>query len=304
VRIVVDEKLTGLRLDTLLARQGVVSSVAAGRRVIQEGRVRVDGRRAKKGLRLQRGQVVELEPVAPGAPAGSAAIELAILYVDADLVAVDKPAGVPTHSLRSADERTVAGALAARYPECAAASPDPREGGVAHRLDTGTSGVLLAARYPEAWGRLRACLAAPDCEKVYLAEVVGRPCLFLPDDPTVEPRGDDGAIVTSPIGRVGRRGGRVRLGGGRQPLPARTEVRVVAERQGTTLVEARLSKGRSHQVRVHLAHLGAPVVGDGTYGPPTVGELRLHAAAVTFSHPTTGERMRIVAPLPRWAEHS
>jgi 23S rRNA-/tRNA-specific pseudouridylate synthase len=111
---------------------------------------------------------------------------------------------------------------------------------------------------------------------------------------------DGGWVVSAPIGRVGRRGGRVRVAAGRQPLAARTEVRVLEQRAHTTLVEARLQRGRPHQVRVHLAHLGAPVVGDAVYGRGD-GDLHLHAAAVALRHPETGRPLRVEAPAPAWA---
>jgi 23S rRNA pseudouridine1911/1915/1917 synthase len=254
----------------------------------------VDGRRAAKGARLMAGQIVETtEPV-------MADVEeppLTVLYEDSELVAVAKPAGVPSQPLRAGERGTVATALALRYPECAQASPDPREGGLAHRLDTGTSGVLVAARHRAAWERLRLSLSGPDCEKVYLAEVVGTPS--YESLPFVEAT-DGKLVVSAPIGRTGRRGGRVKLAGGRQPLGARTEVEVVERRQDTTLVRARLGKGRAHQVRVHLAHLGSPVVGDDVYGRGGSG-LHLHALSVSFRHPSTGEIIRIEAAPPDWA---
>jgi 23S rRNA pseudouridine1911/1915/1917 synthase len=229
-------------------------------------------------------------------------VNLVVLYEDADLVAVSKPAGIPSHPLRPGEGGTLAEALVARYPECARASIDPREGGLGHRLDRGTSGVLVAARHPEAWRRLRQALAAPGCEKLYLAEVVGEPqpgsLLSLP---SVHRIADDRWSVTAAIGRIGRSGARVKLDGGRNPLDARTEVHLLERRGATALVEARLSKGRAHQVRAHLAYLGTPVVGDVLYGrDPENTELHLHAAVLTLHHPTTGRPLRLEAPIPPW----
>jgi 23S rRNA pseudouridine1911/1915/1917 synthase len=299
----VEEAMAGRRLDLFLAAVGGAPSAAAARRAIAAGLVRVDGRREKKGARLRAGQVVELEAVAPtSAPAP----ELLVLYEDADLVAVAKPAGVPSQSLAAGETGSVASALVARYPECARSSPDAREGGLGHRLDRDTTGVLLAARSPESWSALRAALSAPDCEKTYLAEVVGAP--FAPPESEFVARGlrPESWVVDAPIGRTGRRGARVNVGGGRQPLAARTEITALESRDATTLVEARLSKGRAHQVRAHLAHAGHPVVGDEIYGVqietlPRVS-LRLHAYAVTFRHPITGRAIRIEAPPPAWAK--
>jgi 23S rRNA pseudouridine1911/1915/1917 synthase len=111
-------------------------------------------------------------------------------------------------------------------------------------------------------------------------------------------------LVDAPIGRTGRRGARVNVGGGRQPLEAHTEVRVLEGRRDTTLVEARLARGRAHQVRAHLAHLGHPVVGDPLYGPeasPHEG-LHLHALAIELAHPRDRRPLRIEAPPPAWAK--
>jgi 23S rRNA pseudouridine955/2504/2580 synthase len=111
-------------------------------------------------------------------------------------------------------------------------------------------------------------------------------------------------VVSCPIGRQGRRGGKVKLDSGRQPLSARTEITLVESRSGGALVEARLSHGRAHQVRAHLAYLGIPVLGDATYGEgasPSSGDLHLHAWAISLLHPTTGKPLRIEAPLPAWA---
>lgn len=310
MRFVVGAAEVGLRLDAFLLRQKVVPSATAARRAIAERIVFVAGRPGKKGLHLGEGQVVEIAaPIQDRvAPTPAAEVPLAVLYADDDLVVVDKPAGLPSHPLRAGEGPSTAGALVARFPECAVASPDPREGGLVQRLDRGTTGVLVAARRRAVWRGLRDALAAPDCEKTYRAEVVGRfPDLGAGQKDFVSPGAQPGTLVVAvPIGRVGRRGSRVKLGGGRQPLPAVTEFALVDQRSTTSLVEVRLCKGRTHQVRAHLAYLGIPVVGDTTYGeagpdaePPA--SLHLHAAAIVFRHPATGQMLRIEAPLPDWA---
>jgi 23S rRNA pseudouridine1911/1915/1917 synthase len=299
MRLTVEEAMAGSRLDAFLAAAGGAPSVAAARRSIEGGRVRVDGRREKKGARVRPGQVVEIEEAAP-APASVLGLEL--IYEDQDLVAVAKPAGVPSQSLLAGETGSVASALAARFPECATASDDPREGGLGHRLDRDTTGVLLAARNPESWRRLRALMSG-GCQKTYLAEVAGAP--LAPHETPFVSRGTrpDSWVVDAPIGRTGRRGARVNVGGGRQPLAARTELQVLETRAATILLEVRLTRGRAHQVRAHLAHLGHPVVGDDLYGPQGSPHetLRLHALAVELLHPTTGKPLRIEAPPPEWA---
>jgi 23S rRNA pseudouridine1911/1915/1917 synthase len=300
----------GLRLDAFLASQKIVPSATAARRAIARRIVLVDGRPARKGLHLGEGQLVEIAaPIQDRVvPAPAAEVPLPVLYVDDDLVVVDKPAGLPSHPLRAGEGPSAAGALVARFPECAVASPDPREGGLAQRLDRGTTGVLVAARRRSVWSGLRNALAAQDCEKTYRAEVVGRfPDLGSGQKDFVNPGAQPGTLVVAvPIGRVGRHGARVKLGGGRQPLPAVTAFALLEQRPTTALIDARLCKGRTHQVRAHLAYLGVPVVGDTTYGEPGAdpeppASLHLHAVAIVFKHPTTGQLLRIEAPLPKWA---
>jgi 23S rRNA pseudouridine1911/1915/1917 synthase len=306
--LVVDASEAGCRLDAFLARRKLVASTAEARRALAAGVVRVNGRAAQKGIHLRPGDAVDMG--GGPAPLGQVLLptpelELAILYQDDDLVAVDKPAGIHAHPLRPGDGATLASALIARFPECAAASPDGREGGLGHRLDRDTSGVLLAARGREAWYRLREALAAAGCEKTYLAECRGRfPAseAALGDHVVPGPR-PRSFVVTAPIGRQGRKGGKVRLAAGRHPLPARTEVTLLEARDAWVLVEARLQRGRAHQIRAHLAFLGIPVRGDPVYGQPeTDVSLRLHALAVALVHPTSGRPLRIEAPPPAWAQ--
>jgi 23S rRNA pseudouridine1911/1915/1917 synthase len=295
--------LAGSRLDAFLVRAGAAPSAGAARRLLEQGSVRVDGRPGRKGQLLAAGQTVELQlPPAGEVVVPDPAMPLVVLYQDAALVAVDKPAGWPTHPLRPGERGTLASALVARFPECARASRDPREAGFAHRLDTGTSGVVVAARDPDSWQALRRSIGGEGCEKRYLAEVVPPPSPMVGAGET--------AVVDAAIGRSGRRSGQVRVGAGRGLLPARTEIAVRQRRAHTWLVEARLHRGRAHQVRAHLGHLGMPVLGDPLYGDAGaaavaaslgVSGFRLHAWRIRFVHPHTGATMEIEAPPPAWA---
>lgn len=294
-RFQVDPGAAGRRVDHLVTAALPGLSVAAARRLIAAGAVRVDGRPARKGEQLAAGQAVEVDE-APVALLGDEArrvrpdpeLAIAILRVESSFVAITKPAGVASHPRAAGQLGTAANAIVARFPECAAASPDPREGGLVHRLDTGTSGVLIAARSATAWPRLHAALSGPDCEKTYLAEVSGRP-------PEV-------GEASAPIGRVGRRGARVRVDGGRNPLAAHTTWEVIGRRPDTALLRVRLRHGRAHQVRAHLAAAGHPIVGDPLYGGAAADDLRLHAAAVRFRDPDSGALILIESPPPAWAK--
>jgi len=293
LRVSVEPGTAGRRVDQFLSQALPGLSVAGARRLLAAGAVRVDGRPAKKGERLGAGQVLEVDEGAPAAetPEGrrvqpEPTLPLQVLAVDDDFVAVAKPAGWPSHPLAAGERGTVANALVARFPECAAASPDPREGGLVQRLDTETSGALLAARSADAWTRLRRALSDPACEKIYVAEVTGAAAA---------------GGSSEPIGRVGRHGARVRVGAGRNPLPARTDWELLEKRAATTLLRVRLGKGRAHQVRAHLAAAGHPIVGDAVYG--TGGDaMHLHAWSVRFRHPRSGATISIEAPPPDWAK--
>jgi 23S rRNA pseudouridine1911/1915/1917 synthase len=307
--LLVELNEAGLRVDSFLCRRKLAPSGAAARRAVAAGVVLVDGKVAKKGHRLEVGQRVDLgeRPAAEAPLKATPELVLPVLYADDALVAVDKPSGIPSHPLHAGEGATVASALVAQFPECTAASPDPREGGLGHRLDVGTSGVILAARSREVWHRLREALSGPACEKTYLAQTTGH---FPGTDEVAKefvvpgPR-QASFVVSCPIGRQGRRGGKVKLDSGRQPLPARTEITLIEVRDGGGLVEARLSHGRAHQVRAHLAYLGIPVLGDATYGEAesaSSADLHLHAWAISLLHPTTGKPLRVEAPLPAWAK--
>ena len=176
----VEPALAGQRVDHLVASLLPGLSVAAARRLLDEGAVRVDGRPPRKGERLMAGQTVEVDDAAlqgtrPAAVVPDPSVPIEIVFADEVLVALAKPAGIPSHPLRPGQLGTAANALVVRFPECATASTDLREAGLANRLDVGTSGLLLAARRPETWAPLRAALTGPDCQKTYLAEVTGTP---------------------------------------------------------------------------------------------------------------------------------
>jgi len=289
-------------LDSFVGQRAGISATLA-RALIAGGGVCVDDHPAAKGMRLSAGAIVDVAPhVDPAAPVRpDHRVDVVVIYQDADLVAIDKPAGMPSHPLGAGEAGTAANGIVARFPECASASPNPREGGLAHRLDTATSGVLIAARSRVAWNGLRRALGADDCEKRYLCEVWGAPPAQ--------------GLMAADIGRRGRRGGIVRTdGGGRRPLPAETRWAVLLRGAETALVEARLHAGRAHQVRAHLAAAGFPIVGDDRYGgarpaaatepsrpAATLGDLRLHAVSVRLRHPTTGAELVIESARPAWA---
>jgi 23S rRNA pseudouridine1911/1915/1917 synthase len=286
VKLTVGEDAAGKRVDLFVGEQLKLSR-AKLKALFEAEKVRVAGRKAKKGQALVVGQVVEVEAEAE-APVDVAVVPepdapLEVLQQDEQLIFVNKPARQAVHPLKAGELGTVANALVARFPECATAGADPRECGFCHRLDLETSGVLLAARDRASWEAMREQISEGEADKRYLALVTG-------------PLADDGEIDV----RLEHAGDHVRpsLSEGRE---ARSEFRVVARAGEYSLVDVRIFTGVLHQVRAHLAAIGAPIVGDALYGgkaEPGLSRFWLHAAALTVKHPKSGKLVTVKAPLP------
>jgi len=283
-----------LRLDAFLAQVLPRGSRRLAQQVIAAGAVRVNGRRARKGDPVGAGDVIEVAEAAYAPPAlqPNPHLRVPILYEDADVIAVDKPAGLPTHALRFDETETVANFLLARYPELAAVGKSPLEAGVVHRLDTDTSGVLLAARTPEAYAALRRQFSARQVTKEYLALVAG----------DVAAPGE----VRLPIAHDRRKPHLMRAcTGPGQPGNARPALTYYRPRErfgDVTLLEIRIATGVMHQIRVHLASIGYPVLGDRLYGGVSAGTAAprqlLHASRLGFRHPVSGEPMEVDSHVP------
>ncbi len=292
-RLQVPADAAGTRLDKFVAdalgvpRHRVMAAIEAGH-------VRVGGRRAKKGAPVEAGQEVTVAlPPAATPPEPQPELPLRVVFEDPDFVVVDKPSGWPTHPLESGEKGTLANALVARYPECAEAAPDVREGGVAHRLDTPTSGLVVAARNRATWDALRQQFTERSVRKEYLALAAG--AVFGPVEVTVPIGSDPGtpgkARAVAQERLLERKGAR----------EAHTLVEVEKRLVGWTLVRCTITTGVMHQIRVHLGHLGNPVAGDDLYGgarPEGLHRLFLHATRLGFLHPRTGEALLFEAPLP------
>ena len=276
------------RIDKALARFYPEAGRKQLAQLFVDGAVRVNGRRASKGDRVAVGDTIELsrEPVHGTAlrPAPDPDVALVILAEHTDLVAIAKPAGVPSQPLRPGELGTIANALAFQFPECVAIGDDPRDGGLVHRLDIGTSGVLIAARTLEAYRALRAAFGAGMVVKHYLAITDGRPVARECDAPLAQ-RGKRAVVDLA------------------EGLAAYTEVAVDPAPAGSApahaLVRCIARTGRMHQVRAHLAHAGAPLTGDALYGGaalPGHDGFFLHAAQITL--PIGREPLVIDAPIP------
>jgi len=286
------------RLDRALA-DALGLGRAAVKRAFQLGDVRVAGRRARASDPAVPGSLVTIDVEEPaGAPAPDPQAPLAVLAVHPRLVIVDKPAGVAVHPLAPGEAGTLANAVAARFPECAGASPDPREGGAVQRLDLDTSGCVAFARDRGAWEEIHAALRDRGVEKVYLALVAGRIAA--------------GGVISTPLAQQGGRAvpapdvlAEERLAAkGYRPRPAETRYEVERRFERHTLLRVRILTGVTHQIRAHLAHLGHPVAGDTAYGGeaatlPGLSRQFLHAARLALEAPGGGGRVEAESPLPR-----
>jgi 23S rRNA pseudouridine1911/1915/1917 synthase len=209
---------------------------------------------------------------------------LDVVYEDAALVVVNKPAGLSVHPGPGHPDGTLVNGLLAHIPDLGGIGGELRPG-IVHRLDKDTSGLLVVAKTAQAHATLVEAFAEREVAKTYLAIVRGRPEL-----------GE--GMIDAPLARDPVHRQRMAIvEGGR---PARTAFRVVAEGGGWSLVEARPETGRTHQIRVHMASIGHPIVGDALYGRREEGVARqmLHAWRLSFRHPTSGEEMRLEAALP------
>lgn len=275
---IVDAEHSGARLDRLVARAAQISRRLA-RTLIATGRVRVNGEAARILSRTYgAGRVIEVAPATSGEPPAHGALKL--LYEDRQLVVVNKPPGLLSESTDGA--RSVI--------ELATELVRGRRLWLVHRLDANTSGVLVLARTSSASARLGEAFRAGRVRKDYLALCAG-----------VIPGKQE---VNAPIGRAKGTRHSVTLGG----KPASTVLQPLAATASVTLVHAQPRTGRTHQIRVHLTHLGHPILGDALYGgprytdcvpPQPIARMMLHAARLTVPHPATGDGLHLAAPLPQ-----
>ena len=290
-RLTVAPDAAGTRLDRWLTAALAELSRARLKTLIDDGHVQVGGQTLKPAYRLRGGEIVDVEiPPAPPETLEPEAIGLAIVHEDEDVLVVDKPAGMVVHPGAGHARGTLVSAVLAHAPAIAGVG-GARRPGVVHRLDKDTSGLLVIAKTARAYDSLIRQLAERTVSRRYLAIVHGRV------------RRQEG-VVDAPIGRHPH--DRVRMavrtsGSGKRAV---TRYRVLERFSEHTYMEARLETGRTHQIRVHVAALGHPVVGDAVYGrgrpvPPVPFDgYALHAAHLGFVHPATETRVEFDASLP------
>lgn len=305
ISISVPSESTGTRLDQFLVAQLTEVSRARVQQLIAGQKVLVDGVPAKASLRLRGEERIEITADVPRPPLRATAedIPLDIVYEDDDLAVINKPAGMMVHAGAGAtdDDRnrgTLVNALLHRFANLSGVAGELRPG-IVHRLDKTTSGLIVVAKNDESHRKLAAQFAGRKVKKTYIALVHGWPK-------------QDRGTISSAISRDRVRRVRMttRRPGGREAITHYTVTRRIDSQYGKfSLLELRIDTGRTHQIRVHLASLGHPVVGDALYGAPREQRTRqggnisldrnfLHAAVLQFAHPRTGALLEFSRPLP------
>jgi len=297
VEFIVEEGEAGQRLDVFLVRRIEGLGRASAKRMIEDGRVRIDGQKRRKGVLLQAGERVTLEgpPSLPDFdPIPDEAHSVGILYEDEDLLIVDKPAGMHSHPLKRDERGTVANAIMAIAPECVAYGAMRREAGLMNRLDTETSGLMIVARSERAAEGMARLFEREAIDKRYRALAMGEVrAPWSIDLPIAHHPGDRRKMVAISVYDPAL---------SERARPALTEILSSEIRGGHSYIEIRARSARRHQVRVHLSSLGHPLVGDLLYGGKALDGLDrhfLHASALVFHHPVSGKECVFKSPLPQ-----
>ena len=289
VTIVAEE--SGDRVDALLARSMDSLTRSAAQRLIEDGAVLLGGKAVKKNYKCAAGDSFEvLLPEAEETELVAQDIPLDVVYEDGDVIVVNKPRGMVVHPAPGHPDGTLVNALMFHCGDSLSGIGGERRPGIVHRIDKDTSGLLIAAKNDFAHQALAAQLADRSLSRVYEAVVRGRM------------RKDEGT-VDRPIGRHPTDRKRMAVTE-KNSRPARTDWSVIARYNGYTHIECRLHTGRTHQIRVHMASLGHPLLGDFTYGAPSPekgleGQC-LHARRLRFVHPRTLEHIELTSALPQY----
>ena len=280
---------SGERLDAALARLVPSLSRSQAQRLIEQGAVTHGGRPVKKNEKLSAGDTLELTlPEAREVPIEAQPIPLEVCYEDADVIVVNKPKGLVVHPAPGHADGTLVNALLAHCGDSLSGIGGEKRPGIVHRIDKDTSGLIIAAKNDAAHAALAAQLKDHSLARTYVCLVCGR-------------IRDDAGTIDAPIGRhpTDRKKMAVTQKGSRNAV---THWEVIARYRGYTHVRCRLETGRTHQIRVHMAHIGHPLLGDAVYGAPSpdkgLSGQCLHARELKFIHPRSGEKVVISTDLP------
>ena len=295
----------GVRLDAALLLQFPNSTRAFCREACEEGFVKVDGRVANKGMKLRGGETVEVAALAETCDnrvSPDKSVRVRCVFEDDDMLAFDKPAGLPVQPLSRKETGTLMNGVVARWPEVSGIGDQPLMAGAVHRIDAGTSGLVLVARTAVAWENLRGQFAARTVEKTYLALVEGA---VAAGGTLVNRLVHDPTLPYCKMIDVSRARAPVRM----EPMEAVTRFVPVAQtrcgNEPRTLLEVTIFTGVTHQIRAQLAMAGMHVVNDRLYGAFAVEGMeghRLHSLAAKFVHPVSGDPVEIRTDYPEWAE--
>ena len=297
---IVPDALAGERLDRVVALVWECSRAEAARLIDQQN-VAVNGTPVTaKSQRLAAGDLISLSEAPVGrqrALEADSSVELDVVYADEQVIVVDKPADLVVHPGSGNAAGTMVNGLLARFPEIAGVGA-PERPGIVHRLDRGTSGLLMVARSQPSYETLSAALGRREVHRGYVALVVGMPA-------------DDRGVIDAPVGRSTRHPAKMAVAADGRParthyqvtdrFPARTERPDELVPFDSARLELQLETGRTHQIRVHLAAIGHPLLGDDLYGGPDapgISRPALHARTLGFDHPETGEPLQFEAEVP------
>jgi 23S rRNA pseudouridine1911/1915/1917 synthase len=283
---IVAPNYSGVRLDHYLGELGLDYSRSRFQMFVRDGHIKVDGVVVRPNFKLRGGEKITLVEPAPVSSATEAQdIALDVLFEDEDIIVINKPPGLVVHPAAGHQNGTLVNALLFHCDELSGIGGVERPG-IVHRLDKETSGCMVAAKNDSAHQSLMEQFASRDVNKIYLAIVGGNL------------KGRKG-IVDAPIGRHRVHRQKMAIARPGEGKEAKTGWRILGEVQGGTLVECTLFTGRTHQIRVHMKHMNAPLVGDEIYGTRGgFSRQMLHAWKLSINHPRTGQRLDIVAPLP------
>ena len=279
------------RIDSYLADKTDYSRVTV-QRLIDEGKITVNGKKEKVSYKIQQGDVIKIEKEeAKQVELKAQDIPLEILYEDSDIIVVNKPKGMVVHPANGNPDGTLVNAIMAICKDSLSGIGGEIRPGIVHRLDKDTSGVIIVAKNDKAHINLSEQIKNHEVEKTYIAIVRGN----------VK---ENEATINMPIGRSNK--DRKKMAVTKYGKNAVTHFKVIGRHNNYTLLEIKIETGRTHQIRVHLAQIGYPIIGDTVYSNGknewgVVGQC-LHAKSIRFKHPITGKEMFIEAPLPEYFE--